>query len=56
MNMFFSDGVPLNQNILAIKTQYQTIKDETDSQVHQIQNNIKEIQDLIMDLNDQISG
>lgn len=50
IDRFFSDGVPLNDNILALKTQYQNKKSEEQKIIDNLRNNIliteKETADL----------
>jgi hypothetical protein len=47
LEKFFSDGVPINENILAIKNGFNNYKNEKEKTIHQQINEKKERETLI---------
>lgn len=54
IDKFFSDGVPLNPNILALKSQYQNKKSEEQKAILIMRNRIIEFEKTALDLEDEI--
>jgi hypothetical protein len=54
IDKFFSDGVPLNPNILAIKSQYQNKKSEDERQLDRMRKEVMNYDKSALDLEDEI--
>lgn len=54
IDKFFSDGVPLNPNILALKSQYQNKKSEEQRVIETMRKRIMEFEKNALDLEDEI--
>lgn len=54
IDKFFSDGVPLNPNILALKSQYQSKKTEEEKALERMRREVMNLDKAALDLEDEI--